>query len=274
MEELNFTLKQRRVAHVRTYDFDFQQFDVVSNQPQNLSATLLPGAPVRLRLEWTQGDDSQAGYGFHVYRIVGQTKELIAELPLSTTAYEDAGFPVNGWATYEVVEYSAGSESYPAVVRVAFPCAQENQGAWDWKYKVPHRTRVEAVAHAEAHKRWPRKVAGEWQETPEVRSWSSTGTQYEIKMTEYTHLLEAVSIRCVTPSGNIKTGALVHELQGAEAQGRRLPGEFVRVRVEPCRATAKAHIPGGTSGYAHDVAPFDRKVVIEQLKRVVRIEKM
>ena len=53
---------------------------------------------------------------------------------------------------------------------------------------------------------------------------------------------------------------------------RRL--EVFRIGVEEIRPIDTAKIPGGTSGYEYDVAPFDRKVVCQRLTRKLWVESL
>lgn len=78
----------------------------------------------KVKLSWQEGDPSQPGDGFKIYKSVDSgTFSLVATLPLSQTSWEDTDVEAGHKYSYRVTEYKGSSESPAAETTAYMPAA-------------------------------------------------------------------------------------------------------------------------------------------------------
>jgi hypothetical protein len=81
------------------------------------------GSYYGIRVTWTEGAPDKPGQGFRIYRKRSdeQNYTLQAELPITTTSYNDANVTQNYSYTYMIREWKGWLEDEPAYVTAAVP---------------------------------------------------------------------------------------------------------------------------------------------------------
>ena len=126
------------------------------NQPQNLTRSWV-SVPTTVRLTWTEGNTSQQGDGFRVYRSVnGGAWQLAATLLITETQYDDDALGSGNTYQHRVVEYKGDLESTPADTSLLFVyLCGENQPGSDTRRAWPTLRPQETQLHADSLRRGP-----------------------------------------------------------------------------------------------------------------------
>ena len=81
------------------------------------------GSYYGIKVTWTEGAPDKPGQGFRIYRKRSDEPNytLQAELPITTTSYNDANVTQNYSYTYKIVEWKGWLEDEPAYITAAVP---------------------------------------------------------------------------------------------------------------------------------------------------------